>query len=147
MIFLDANVFLRYLAPSTSPAMDVMKQEARDLFTSVRRGERETTTSEVVIHEVCYVLQSSNQYGLDASQAVEYLQPLLGLPGMTFPGTDKEIYLQALELLLEYPKLGFADAVISVRAQTLGAELATFDAYLASMPFVRRWVPSSSSSG
>lgn len=146
MIFLDTNIFLRFLAPSTSPAADLMKDEARALFASVRRGDQETTTSEVVIHEVCFVLQSSKHYGMDAAQVVSYLQPILGLPGMTFPGTDKEIYLQALELLLHYPRLGFADSVIAVRAQTLGAELATFDAYLASMPFVARWVPASSAS-
>lgn len=142
MIFLDTNIFLRFLAPSTLPSALAMKEEARELFASVRRGEQEVTTSEVVIHEVYFVLQSSRQYGMAASQIVSYLQPLLGLPGMTFPGNDRQIYLQALELLRYCPKLEFSDAVIAVRAQSIGAELATFDEYLASMPFVTRWIPS-----
>ena len=143
MIFLDTNIFLRFLAPSTLPSSLAMKDVARELFDSVRRGELQATTSEVVIHEVCFVLQSSRQYGMSASQIVSYLQPLLGLPGMIFPGDDKRIYLQALETLLLYPKLEFSDAVIAVRAQSTGAALATFDEYLASMPLVTRWVPGS----
>jgi predicted nucleic acid-binding protein len=143
MIFLDANVFLRYLAPSSSPATAVMKDIARELFASVRRGEQEATTSEVVIHEVCYVLQSSSHYRMKTATVVEYLQPLIAMPGMSFPGTDKRIYLRALELLLDYPKLEFSDAVIAARAEWQGVPLATFDSYLASMPFVTPWVPSS----
>lgn len=146
MIFLDANVFLRYLAPSSSPATAVMKDIARELFASVRRGEQEATTSEVVIHEVCYVLQSSNHYRMGTVTVIDILQPLIAMSGMIFPGTDKRIYLRALELLLDYPKLEFSDAVIAARAESQGVPLATFDEYLAGMPFVTRWVPASSTS-
>ncbi|MDQ3541690.1 MAG: type II toxin-antitoxin system VapC family toxin [Chloroflexota bacterium] len=145
MIFLDVNVFLRYLAPSSSPATIVMKEVAQGLFASVRRGELEATTSEVVIHEVCYVLQSASHYRMETASVVEYLQPLIAMSGMIFPGADKRIYLRALDLLLNHPKLEFSDAVIAARAEWQGVPLATFDEYLAGMPFVTRWVPSSRS--
>lgn len=142
MIFLDTNVFLRFFAPSTSEATERMKREAHDLFAAIKRGAIEATTSEVVLHEVCYVLRSSRQYGLEAGRVGSSLQPILGLAGMTFPGRDVEIYVQALEWMRAFPRLSFADAVITVRAQSIGAELVTFDEYLASMPFVKRWRPS-----
>ena len=146
MIFLDANVFLRYLAPSSSPATAVMKEIARELFASVSRGEQEATTSEVVIHEVCSILQSSNHYRMVTATVVDVVQPLIAMPGMIFPGSDKRVYLRALEILLGYPKLEFSDAVISARAEWQGVSLLTFDEYLAGMPFVTRWVPTSSAS-
>lgn len=122
-----------------------MKRESRELFAAIQQGAIEATTSEVVLHEVCYILRSPRQYGLEAGRVVSSLQPILGLSGMTFPGRDVEIYIQALERMRAFPRLSFADAVISVRAQALGAELATYDAYLAGMPFVTRWVPSDQS--
>lgn len=146
MIFLDANVFLRYLAPSSSPATVVMKDIAGELFASVRRGEEEATTSEVVIHEVCHILQSSNHYRMVTATVVDVLQSLIAMPGLIFPGTDKRVYLRALEILLNYPKLEFSDAVIAARAEWQGVPLAKFDEYLAGMPFVTRWVPASAAS-
>ena len=146
MIFLDSNVFLRYLAPPSSPETVVMKDIARELFASDRSGEQTATTSEVVIHEVCYVLQSRSHYHMTTATVVDYLEPILAMPGMLFPGSDRSIYLRALERLLEYPKLEFSDAVIAARAESQGVPLATFDEYLAGMPFVTRWIPSSSAS-
>lgn len=141
MIFLDTNIFIRFFAPSTSEVTERMKREAHELFAAIKRGAVEATTSEVVLHEVCYVLRSRRQYGLEVARVVSSLQPLLGLAGMTFPGRDLEIYIQALEWMGAFPQLSFADAVIAVRGQSIGAELATYDEYLASMPFVTRWVP------
>lgn len=141
MIFLDTNVFLRLFAPASSDATVRMKRESRELFDAIGRGAIEATTSEVVLHEVCYVLRSPRQYGLDVDRVVSSLQPILGFSGMTFPGRDVDIYVQGLERMREFPRLSFADAVISVRAQALDAQLATYDEYLANQPFVKRWKP------
>jgi len=66
---------------------------------------------------------------------------MLGLSGMTFPGRDVDIYIQALERMREFPRLSFVDSVISVRAQVLNAQLVTYDEYLANQAFVTRWKP------
>jgi predicted nucleic acid-binding protein len=141
MIFLDTNVFLRLFAPATSRTTERMKRESRELFEAIGRGTIEATTSEAVLHEVCYVLRSPRQYGLDAERVVSSLQPMLGLSGMTFPGRDLDIYIQALERMRAFPRLSFVDSVISVRAQVLNAQLVTYDEYLANQPFVTRWKP------
>lgn len=141
MIFLDTNVIVRLFAPAMSEATERMKREPRELFDAIGRGAIEATISEVVLHEVCYVLRSPRQYGLDADRVASSLLRILGLSGMTFPGRDLEIYVRALERMGDFPRLSFADAVISVRAQVLNAQLVTCDEYLANQPFVTRWRP------
>ena len=61
MIFLDTYIFLRYLVQSTTPASAAMQATATALFAAVERGEETVTTSEVVLHEVCYVLAAKAQ--------------------------------------------------------------------------------------
>lgn len=141
MIFLDTNIFLRYLVQSTTPASADMQATATALFAAVERGEETVTTSEVVLHEVCYVLAAKAHYALPASVISAYVAPLLRLSGFKLPRGDKRIYLRALEIWEAHPQLGFADAVVAVRSEQLGVPLATFDESLGRLPFVTRWQP------
>lgn len=141
MIFLDANVILSFLTEPTSDETRRMKQIARGIFRSVAAGHEEVTTSEVVIHEVCYILASRKHYMQSPNQVATYLTDILMLPGFKLKQGERAIYLRALEIFAEYPKLGFADAVIATRAERQGLSLATFDACLASMPFVKPYQP------
>lgn len=141
MIFLDANVILSFLTEPTSDEARRMKQIARGIFRSVAAGQEEVTTSEVVIHDVCSILASRKHYVQSPSQVATYLTDILTLPGFKLKQAERAVYLRALERFGENPKLGFADAVIATHAEQQGFSLATFDEYLASMPFVTRWSP------
>lgn len=141
MIFLDTNVFLRYMAGLDDQVTETMRQVARDIFKSLERGDAEVTTSEVVLHEVCFVLGSKYQYGMSAEVIVDLLTPILGQSGFKLPPGDKRIYQRALEIYRDNPKLEFSDSVIAARVEDLSIPLATFDERLGRLPFITRWVP------
>lgn len=135
MIFLDANMFLRVLGGGGSAQVQV----ALGLLEQIQRGDLEATTSEVVLHEMCYVLESRRQYGREVAEIVSAITDVLSWPGFWFPSGDQEIYLRALNLWSENPKLGFADAVIAARCERAGHELATFDKHFRDLPFLQFW--------
>lgn len=139
MIFLDANIFLRHLTQPTSPATERMQAIASSLFEAIERGDVEATTTEVVLHEVSYLLASKKHYDLQWVEVAAYLAPLLRLPGLKFARGEKRIFLRALEIAAANPKLEFADSVIAARCEESELELATFDEALARFPGVTRW--------
>ena len=141
MIFLDANIFLRFVAPAETAAQKRMQDTAEYVFGLLDRSQLEATTSEVVLHEVCYVLTSKKQYSLTAAQAITAIEPILRLRSLKFPSGDREIYLRALEVWKSNPRLEFSDSVIAARCETNGWELATFDEQLGSLPNLTRWNP------
>ena len=67
MQFLDANIFLRYLAQDNPK----QSQACYELFQKARRNELTLTTSEAIIAEVVYVLQSRQLYALGAEETAD----------------------------------------------------------------------------
>lgn len=141
MIFLDTNMFLRHLTAPVDATTEIMRRTATAIFEAVERGEEEIITTEVVLHEVFYVLGSKAHYGLPPATIVEFLLPILSLAGFKFPAGDKRIYQRALDIFESSPKLEFSDSVIAARAEHLDIPLATFDEALGQLPFITRWVP------
>lgn len=131
MNFLDTNVFLRLLTLSPdSPPIDQLRGErARELFLQIERGETEATTSEVVVHEVFYVLLSKAQYARTVDEVFVGMRYLLNLRGMRLSSGDRTCFNIALDLLGKHPTLGFADAMIAARSLNEGHTLVTFDAH------------------
>ena len=105
MIFVDANVFLRYLTSATTSADFPRKAQARNLFNKLETGDVLATTSEVVLHEVCYILGSPKHYHHIAAQVAPELSAMIQWPGFVFPMTDKDVYVRAFELWEEHPRL------------------------------------------
>ena len=95
MIFLDTYVFVRFLTqPSESDPNGLRFQSAAiGLFSAVEAGTEEVTTSEVVLHEVCYVLGSRRHYRLSASEIASLLIPIIALPGFKLPQGEKALYI------------------------------------------------------
>jgi predicted nucleic acid-binding protein len=143
MIFVDTNVFLRFFDGPGTPEATEMYNAAEALIHSAVRGEEDLTTSEVVLHEVAYVLSSNKHYNLPAPEVATYLLTILQIPGLKLPRGDKQLYLRALEIYSAIPKLEFSDSIIAVRAERLGASLATFDERLGKLDLVTRWQPPS----
>ncbi len=141
MIFLDANMFLRYLVLPSSSALEEQAQIASDLWEQVRAGLVQVTTSEAVLHEVCYVLNSRKQYALDVAKVVDLVSSLLMLEEVRFPQRDKSIYLKALGIWRSRPAIGFTDSVVIARCEMGNHELATFDGHFDRIPGLARWAP------
>lgn len=141
MIFLDANIFLSFLVPPESTELKRFALLVGPLWVGIRERTVQATTSEVALHEVCYVLHSPRQYGYDVPKIVDAVMSLVMLPGIEFPGDDKNVYLRALDLYRSSPNLGFADSVIAARCEQAGHELATFDRHFADLSFLQLWQP------
>jgi predicted nucleic acid-binding protein len=141
LIFLDANVVLRYLTQPTTPEARAMSEEARALFEAVQRGEEEITTTEVVLYEVAYVLASRHHYHLAPADIAAALKLILRLPGFRLPRGEKRRYLRALDIYAAHPSLGFADAIVAATVEQQGIPLATFDRGFDRLPGITRWQP------
>jgi len=144
VIFLDTNVFLRHFVQPAAPREQAMQDIASALFAAIERGEEEGTTTEVVLHEVCYVLASKKHYGLSPADIVAFLGPVLRMSHLRLPRGEKRLYFRALDIYAAHPKLEFADAIIAARCERLGIPLATFDEQLAKLPTITRWRPPTS---
>jgi predicted nucleic acid-binding protein len=147
MILIDANVFLRYLVEPTSEKSREQHLIANHLLEEVHAGRVEATTSEVVFHDVCYVLTSPRQYGLSALTVIGMIRDILMWPGWVFPSGDHETYLRALDLWEGYSALEFSDAVIAARCERGGRDLATFDRHFDAIASIGRWPMTSDSTG
>lgn len=141
MIFLDANVVLRYLVAPATPEIRVMAETARALFAAVERGDEEITTTEVVLHEVTFVLNAKAHYALPVPTIARDLRTILHLPGFRLPRGQKRLYLRALDLWESHPKLGLADAIVAASVEQRGIALASFDRHFDAIPGITRWRP------
>ena len=137
MRFLDANVILRYLTRD-----DEAKAEAcLALFQRVKAGEEEVTLSEVIIHEVLYVLCSKAHYNLSHEEAAARLRPILSLRGLKLP--KKRVYLRALDIYASSPKLDTGDALAMGHMEDQGLdEILSYDTGFDDQPGIRRVEPS-----
>lgn len=137
MRFLDANVVLRYLTRD-----DLVKGAACfALFQRVKAGDEEVVTSEVILHEILYVLSSKAHYGLSHDEAAARLRPILMLRGMKLP--RKRLYLRALDLYGSSAFLDFGDAVCVAHMESQGIEeILSYDTDFDRIPGIKRVEPS-----
>lgn len=141
MIFLDANIFLRMFSGGVAPEERARAELAARLFESIREGGIRATTSEVVLHEVCFVLGSKQHHGRRPNEIIPVMIDLLRMPGIVFPMDDKRVYLRAFEIWSSHPVLGFADSVIAARCEAEKYELATFDRHFSRIEGLALWSP------
>lgn len=139
MIFLDTNVFLRFLVAPVTDQDRIWHVQATGLMEAIRTGSIHATCSEVVIHEVCHVLGSKRQYGMQPSDIVDLMRTVLSFAGMRFDGEQGVVVLRALEIWSGHPRLEFSDSVIAARCERSGHELATFDRHFRDLPFLDFW--------
>jgi predicted nucleic acid-binding protein len=141
MIFLDANIFLRYLVEPDGPDNQARHDSVAALFAAIELGDEAATTSEAVLAEVAYLLASKRQYDLPTVEIAAYLAPIIRLPGLRLPRGRKRLYLRALEIWSEFSRLGFVDALTAATVERSELRLATFDTDFDSLPDIRRWHP------
>lgn len=130
MIVIDTNVILASIRQPATPADKRQHGKATDLLGQIAKGTDQALIPEIVLHECFYVL-TMRDGDLSVDAFCNLFRGVLEWPGWTMPQFETSIFQQALEILMEYPKLEFSDAVIAARAEAHGAELATFDTRLA----------------
>jgi predicted nucleic acid-binding protein len=138
-MFLDANIFLRFFTQSPDPKNQRRSDIAKVLIGAVSRGEVLATTSEVVLHEVAFVLGSKNQYGLKTDEILDCLKFAVRLNGLRFSREDRWCYERALEILESHPRIQFSDAVIAARCEHREHTLATFDKHFSRFDSLQLW--------
>ncbi len=102
MRFLDTNVLIRYLTHD-----DAEKAKASfALLLRVERGEEVVVTSDIVIAETVYVLQSRT-YGIPRQRIRALLEPIIESRGLRLP--SKSLYTRAFDFFCS-TGISFADA-------------------------------------
>ncbi len=100
-----------------------MQASAEALFLAAKTGEETVTLSEVVLHECSYILASKHHYGVPPGNIADFLTEIVNLPGMRLPRGEKSLFLRALAIYRDYPKLEMSDSIIAARAERMGFPL------------------------
>ncbi len=118
-IFLDTNIFIRYLVNDIPAQVDKVEK----LFDLAEQDKIRLVTGPPVFFEIAWTLKSF--YGFDKLRIYECLSGILGIYGLEV--LDADILLEALELYKEN-NVDFSDAYISASAQKNKANsIATFN--------------------
>lgn len=119
ILFVDTNVFLRYLT-SDDP---VKAKKAKELFHRAVTGKVKLVTSLLVIAEIIWTLESF--YKLDKREIAVMVEKILNTPQLDCPETD--LIFQALDFYAA-KNVDFIDAyhAFLLREQGL-TEIVTFD--------------------
>lgn len=134
MIFLDANVFLRFFVQPGTDEDRRMTQQSRQLFTGALEGRYMLTTSDVIVAEVAFILTSRRHYGVERIEAANKIKSVLLLDGFRF--SETATCLRALDLWTTMARLSFPDALAAAYGERYRHQLATFDSRLAALPSV-----------
>ncbi|BAI79890.1 conserved hypothetical protein [Deferribacter desulfuricans SSM1] len=123
VIFLDTNVILRYLLKDKPEQFN----EIKETFSLLKTGKIKGYILSEVLLETYYVLVSF--YNVPKEEALISLKKLLLYKG--FIGKEKEILLNAIDYVLNNPKVGLLDWVLCLKSKQKNGAILTFDKILA----------------
>ncbi|MGA1863058.1 PIN domain-containing protein [Deferribacter thermophilus] len=123
VIFLDTNVILRYLLKDKPEQFN----EIKETFSLLKTGKIKGYILSEVLLETYYVLVSF--YNVPKEEALISLKKLLLYKG--FIGKEKEILLNAIDYVLNYPKVSLLDWVLCLKSKQKNGAILTFDKILA----------------
>ena len=107
MQFIDTNVFLRFLT-NDDPEKAA---KCRQLLQSAAAGDLKLYTTDLVIAELIWVLQSPKTYNLSPAEILEITMPLLTIKNLHYP--CKNIFPNIMELF-QTENIDYIDAYNSV---------------------------------
>ncbi|MCW3489940.1 PIN domain-containing protein [Dethiobacter alkaliphilus] len=134
-MFVDTNVFLRFLTKD-----DPEKAEAcMRLFKRAQNGDLVLYTSEMVIAELVWVLQSPKTYNLSPAQIRNILLPLLSLDNLLY--NNKNIYPEIFDCFVDFD-VDFIDAyhAVIIKKQSI-QEICSYDRHFDKIPGIKRKEP------
>jgi predicted nucleic acid-binding protein len=132
VIFLDANIFIRFLVAPLTPQDARMAAASSLLFSQIEQGTIEAFASEATLAEVAFILTDRRHYAGPRSAAVSGIRPLL--QPRTFRLHAKDVVLRALELWETNPKISFPDGLAAAYSEIRGIDVATYDSRLRAVP-------------
>lgn len=139
MRFVDTNVFLRYLTADLAN----QSPQAIDLFLAIEAGHEQVQTSQVVVLEVVFTLQSF--YRLPLENVRELLLPVIRLPGIHL--SRKDFVESAFDLAIA-KNIDFQDALNAVYMRALGLdEIYSWDRHFDRIDGITRIEPGSADPG
>ena len=119
-LFIDTNVFVRFAMNDHAEHSPL----ARELISSIDRGEVIAETAASVIFEAVYVLNKT--YGVDRAKVFDTMMGLISMPGIIIP--NKGTVQRALNLWNQVGRISYADAVhLVLTSQTQHKRIASFD--------------------
>jgi predicted nucleic acid-binding protein len=101
--FLDTNVILRYLLRDD----EIKAQRCLELLEKAEKREINLRTTDLVIAELVWILESPTTYDLPRDRIRDLLLPVILLPGLKLPG--KKQYRRIFELYVDQ-NIDFIDA-------------------------------------
>ena len=135
MQFIDTNIFLRFLTKD-DPSKAA---KCRQLLQSASEGALKLYTTDMVIAELIWVLQSPKTYNLNPAEICEIIMPLLTIKNLYFP--CKKVFPDIIELF-QTENIDYIDAYNSVIMQ--GRKIDTiysYDKHFDQLPYVVRIEP------
>jgi len=135
MQFVDTNIFIRFLTKD-----DPKKAEAcRNLLKKAEDRKIELQTTESIIAEIVYVLESKRLYNLTRDEIYERLLPILTIDSLRIP--YKNSIIKALEIYTKN-KINFEDALLIANAIRVGTkEIYTYDKEFDNVKGIKRMEP------
>lgn len=135
MYFVDTNLFIRFLSRDD----EEKAARCKTLFEKARAGEIKLFTSELVIAEVVWVLQSPKTYHQKPEKIRDLLLPLLMLKNLYFP--HKELYPDVFELFAS-TNVDYIDAYNAILMQRKGiTDLYSYDLHFDLIDNINRLEP------
>ena len=133
MRFVDTNIFLRFLTNDDPVRADACEE----LFTRAVAGKEKLFTSELVIAEIVWVLES--YYELDKKEIRLKIEKILNTKNLYCP--NKEVILHALAAYDE-KNIDYIDAYNAFLIKLAGiTELYSYDKHYDRLPWLKRLEP------
>lgn len=135
MQYIDANIFLRFLTKD-----DLKKSEAcYRLFEEADKGQKTLYTTESVVAEVVYILQSKKLFNYSRDVIVKNLLTILKLKGLKI--IHKKLIILGLQIYLKF-NIDFEDAVLaSYVLNSKSKELFSYDLDFSKIEGIKRIEP------
>jgi predicted nucleic acid-binding protein len=111
MIVLDTNVIIRHLTRDNADH----QARADAFFNRLAAGNITVRLPEAVVVESVQVLESKMLYGAPRDTIRSWLAELIRLHDMVIP--NKHLYVRALDVYVDYPRLSFVDALCVAYAE------------------------------
>jgi len=135
MQFIDTNVFLRFLTKDDPEKA----AKCHRLLQSAAEGDLKLYTTDLVIAELIWVLQSPKIYNLSPAEISEVIMPLLTIKNLYFP--CKKVFPDIIELF-QTENIDYIDAYNSVIMQGRKIEtIYSYDKHFDLLPGVDRNEP------
>ncbi|MEW6622903.1 MAG: PIN domain-containing protein [Bacillota bacterium] len=135
MYFLDTNIFLRFLTQD-----DPIKAEyCKELLIKASEGKIKLFTSELVMAELVWVLQSPKTYNLKPTKIKNILLPIVTIKNLHF--SNKDLYPAILDLFAE-KEIDYIDAYNTVIMNSMRINtIFSYDRHFDKISTVKRLEP------